>query len=130
MKAKKLTLFFVICLICGFFYPSSMMAVGEIDNSNVLVSPSSSVAPSESFLKNNTRTTEVSVSRSPMSSVSRAASPYAGSSWDEIGPGDWEWSEPGNVGGPIGDATLPVVISILLLYIGFRTVSTSRRNKL
>lgn len=128
MKTKILVLLLFIGCV-GFIFPITVVAaVNESESSVIVANPSSSIDPSESFLRNNTRTTESVISRSPMSVTTKSVSPLS-TSWDELIPGGgWEEGDPGIVGGPLGDATLPVVISILLLYLGFRTVSTSRRK--
>jgi len=38
------------------------------------------------------------------------------------------WSNPGNVGAPIADSSLPIVLSIFVLYLIYRSTTTSRKR--
>lgn len=40
----------------------------------------------------------------------------------------WDTSDTGNVGYPIGDASLPILLSMLLFYFVYRGVSSSKRK--
>lgn len=121
MKTKLLILIFAITLL-GLFFPSSAFAVTETDVPDT-------EAPSDSYLREEKR----SIAATSYSSAS--ASPTMGlakslDAWEEpTMPGEnGDWSNPNNVGGPIGDVSLPVVLLILFIYFGYRGVTTSRRR--
>ncbi|MDH6308467.1 hypothetical protein M2451_000778 [Dysgonomonas sp. PFB1-18] len=52
----------------------------------------------------------------------------ASEGWQDPFLPETDWSNPGNVGAPIGDTTLPIIFSIFVLYLIYRGVTTSRRR--
>ncbi|MDR1092090.1 MAG: hypothetical protein LBL79_13530 [Prevotella sp.] len=59
---------------------------------------------------------------SPFKSPGRALSPWVDPEMPTDGEGD------NNVGAPIGDVTLPVILLAILIYLVYRGTSTSRRR--
>lgn len=115
---------------------SSLIVVPSVsmkatDGAEVSVNPLNSELPSTAFYKKEKRsiynTLESSSFIMPVNGMMSA-----GEGWkDPFLPGeDWETSFPGNVGdkGPIGDVSLPIIISIFLIYLVYRGVTTSRRR--
>ena len=48
--------------------------------------------------------------------------------WKDPTMPEEDWSNANNVGAPIADATLPIVFSIFILYLIYRSTTTSRRR--
>lgn len=86
--------------------------------------------PSNSYLKREKRSIASDTETSALAAPARGLLARSGSkTWeDPFLPGDDEWSNPGNVGAPIGDISIPMILSILFLYMIYRGVSTSRRR--
>ncbi|WP_165041800.1 hypothetical protein [Dysgonomonas sp. ZJ709] len=126
MKTKLI----ILLLLIGCF-TFALPTVVQADTPDVPINTTE--VPSESYLRKEKRSM-AGDNVSPLSASAQGVSSWIGygKSWDEglVFPGGDEWEEgnAGNVGGPIGDATLPVVLSILLLYIGFKRMTTSRRK--
>ncbi|MFT4223435.1 hypothetical protein [Dysgonomonas sp.] len=59
---------------------------------------------------------------SPMQAVGRAMQPWVDPQMPTLGAGD------NNVGAPIGDVTLPVVLFAILIYFIYKGTSTSRKR--
>ena len=118
----KLQILLLLVLIFGSTYVPSVKASTERDAPIV-----TSEAPSTVYLQ------EAKRSLGNNTTTSASASAYEGlldaaNSWkDPFLPGD-ESSDPGNVGAPIGDFSLPIAISILLLYLLYRRTTISRRR--
>jgi hypothetical protein len=58
----------------------------------------------------------------PFGSLGRATNTWVDPQMPDVGTGD------NNVGAPIGDVTLPVVLLAILIYFVYRGASTSRRK--
>lgn len=126
MKTKLQVL---LLILFAFFV---IVPTGSIKaNNEIPVYSGSSDLPSSSYLKREKRSIANSLESSSLIMPSKGLF-AAGDAWqDPFKPGEnGESSNPGNVGstGPIGDVSLPIVFSILLLYIIYRGVSTSRRR--
>ncbi|MDR2954298.1 MAG: hypothetical protein LBV43_04380 [Prevotella sp.] len=124
MKAKLQILLFLMLIFC-----LNIITVAPVMADTEVPVVSSDELPSSSFLKKEKRSIANTLESSSliMPTVGLLS---AGESWkDPFLPG-WESSDPGNVGstGPIGDASLPIIFSFLLLYLIYRGVSTSRRK--
>lgn len=52
----------------------------------------------------------------------------ASNMWQDPTMPESGWSNPGNVGAPIADSTLPIVLSIFVLYLIYRGTTTSRKR--
>lgn len=126
MKTKIIILFLLFGCF-NFALPTIIHASNDTDL------PLSAEVPSESYLRKEKRSiagSDVSALAASERGISSRVGP---SNWDDglIFPGtggQWEEGNAGNVGGPIGDATIPVVLSILLLYVGYRKVTISKRK--
>ncbi len=88
----------------------------------------SSELPSSSYLKREKRSIASNTETSALAAPARGFLSRSASWEDPFLPGDGETSNPGNVGGPVGDVTLPIVLSMLFLYIIYKGVSTSKRR--
>jgi len=83
--------------------------------------------PSMSYLKKEKRSIASTTESSPM--IAPINGILSANSWtDPYLPGDGEWSNPGNVGAPIGDLSLPILFSFLVIYFIYRGATTSRRK--
>lgn len=128
MKTKLQILIFFILLSSLIVVPT--VHVNATDETDIPVLSSEVELPSASYYKREKRSiVSTSTSSSLINPVVGLLS--AGEVlWDDpFMPGD-ESSFPGNVGdkGPIGDVSLPIIISILFVYLIYRGVSTSRRK--
>lgn len=123
---------FILLLLFGFLGMLSPVAIHAADE----VPIGTTTAPSESFLKSQ-KQSYAAQNQSALSQSARGGgiTPYAlGDDWGEPefpgggtgGAGETE-TPSGGMGGPIGDATLPMVLSIFLLYAGFKAVSFKRK---
>lgn len=129
MKTKLQILLFLILLSSLIVVPSTY--VSAADETDIPILSSDGELPSTSYYKREKRsivnTLETSSFITPMNGMLSA-----GEVWkDPFLPGqDGDSSFPGNVGdkGPIGDVSLPIIMSILLIYLIYRGVSTSRRK--
>ncbi len=84
--------------------------------------------PSTSYLKKEKRSIASDTQTSAMAAPARGFMARSSSWVDPFLPGEDEWSNPGNVGAPVGDVSLPIVLSILFLYMIYRGVTTSRKR--
>ncbi len=134
MKTKLLRILLLIVLtITGMIMSSESLWADEptITSESMPVISSSTELPSSSYLMREKRsiasTTETASLSAPMRRFTTLSS---STSWeDPYLPGaEGEWSNPGNVGAPVGDATWPILVSILILYMIFRGVTVSRRR--
>jgi ABC-type Na+ efflux pump permease subunit len=93
---------------------------------------STNVAPSESFLQRTKKNSAIEMQGLTTYSGSGIMSPFSGD-WQAFNDDDSEGGNlpPGNIGGsPIGDVTLPMILSFLLLYFVYRGVTVSKRKNL
>lgn len=122
MKTILRILIFLIIIGCFSFTSTPLRA----DEGTTPIN--STELPSTAFLKKEKRSIAATENSSalvaPMMGVLSASNGWK----DPFLPGDGEWSNPGNVGAPIGDISLPIIFSILILYLIYRRVSTSRRR--
>lgn len=112
----------------------SIPAVSLIAEESLPEVTTSTELPSVTYLKKEKRSIAASTTTAPLSSpIQSLRSPRSG--WSDP---DFEFGgsfEDGNMGtpAPIGDATLPIVISIVLLYVTYRyrtSTTSKRRNNL
>lgn len=123
MKTKLRILMFLTL----FF--SLMIPMVSIHAEEMLESPTISTdLPSASYLKKEKRSIASDTQTSALAAPARGFLARSSNWQDPFLPGEDEWSNPGNVGAPIGDASLPIVLSILFLYLIYRGVSTTRRR--
>lgn len=125
MKTKLQILAFLIlafCLIVPLQLVQSAEDVPAITTTNEL--------PSSSYLRREKRSIASDTETSALAAPARGLLSRAGNkTWeDPFLPGNGESSNSGNVGAPIGDLSLTIILSMLLLYIIYRGVSTSRRR--
>lgn len=122
MKTKIFTLLIAVCF--GFAFPDMVSAAGENSlPSDTYINSNSS----KSFLESNAQSSAADY----LGSVSTKERGFLRSSdtWsDDLDGTITDWSVANNVGAPIDGSSLPVALSILLLYIVYRRVSTSRRK--
>lgn len=127
MKTKLQILMFLMLLSALIVIP----AVSVKADTEAPILSGSSELPSSSYLKREKRSIANTLESSSLIMPTMGIM-AAGDSWqDPFMPGEnGESSYPGNVGssGPIGDISLPIVISIFLLYLIYRGVTTSRRR--
>lgn len=127
MKTKLQILLFLTLLSSLIVVPTVPAKAGT----EAPILSGSSDLPSSSYLKREKRSIANTLESSSLIMPTMSLM-SAGDAWqDPFLPGqDGESSYPGNVGsaGPIGDASLPIILSILLLYIIYRGVTTSRRR--
>ncbi|MBK5720037.1 hypothetical protein JGH11_04050 [Dysgonomonas sp. Marseille-P4677] len=125
MKTKLQILVFLMLSFCLTVPLESIHSVEEAP-----VITTTKELPSSSYLKREKRSIVSETETSALAAPARGLLSRAGSKeWtDPFLPGDGEWSNPGNVGAPIGDISLPIILSILFLYMIYRGVSTSRRR--
>lgn len=136
MKYKVFTL---VALIIAFWGMSSLeVSAEEIKPLDIQVEST----PSETFLSTNRRSiaveTDVAQARvlsSPAQSLNQGAHVlFNGGGWEDPflpGGNGWEEGPGGNVGMadlPLGDASLPILASMLVLYFLYRGVSSSKRK--
>lgn len=101
------------------------------NNSEVSIS-NTSVAPSESFLQRTKKNSAIEMQGLTTYSGGSIVSPFA-TDWVTFADTDSDEGEtpPGNIGGsPIGDVTLPMILSLLLLYFVYRGVTVNKRKNL
>lgn len=123
---KKKLLIFVIMTFCSLAIFPELSAIRAEEGTEVATT--SNELPSNTYLRNERRSIASSYDGSM---VATKQSLRSGGWGDPSKPGDgndWEESNGGNVGGPIGNASLPIIISLVLLYFGYRRVTTSRRK--
>lgn len=123
---KKKLLIFVIMTFCSLAIFPELSAIRAEEETEVATT--SNELPSNTYLRNERRSIASSYDGSM---VATKQSLRSGGWGDPTKPGDddgWEESNAGNVGGPIGNASLPIIISLVLLYFGYRRVTTSRRK--
>lgn len=127
---KKLFILALITFLLYTFIPgfSGVRAENEISTTT------SNELPSNVFLQKEKRSLGADYGQSMLTTKQSISAYSADDSWDDdsgwgAGPGGgWGESNEGSVGGPIGNATLPIIFSILILYLGYRRVTTSRRR--
>ena len=128
---KKL---FTLTLILSFFY-TFLPNMSVLHAEEALSAGVSNELPSNAFLQKEKRSLGADYGQSMLTSK-QAISPFSDDPWGGSGSGSgwdgpesgWGDGNSGNVAGPIGDITLPIIFSILILYLGYRRVSTSRRR--
>lgn len=101
------------------------------NNSEVSIG-NTSVAPSESFLQRTKKNSAIEMQGLTTYSGGGVVSPFA-TDWVVFADSDSDEGEtpPGNIGGsPIGDVTLPMILSLLLLYFVYRGVTVNKRKNL
>lgn len=121
MKTKIFTLLIAVCF--GFVFPGIVSAAAGDAPSDTYINSNSS----KSFLESNAQSSAADY----LGSVSTKERGFLRSSddWsDELDGTITDWSVANNVGAPIDASSLPIALSILLLYIIYRRVSTSRRK--
>lgn len=125
MKTKLQILVFLILFFC---LTVPLQLVQSAEEAPVITTTKE--LPSNSYLKREKRSIASDTETSALAAPARGLLARAGNAtWeDPFLPGDNEWSNPGNVGAPIGDLSLPIILSMLFLYIIYRGVSTSRRR--
>lgn len=112
-----LTLFFCLTV------PSVYIQAEEILDAPVITND----LPSNEYLKKEKRSIASETQTSAIAAPARGF--LRSTNWeDPFLPGEDEWSNPGNVGAPVGDISLPIILSILFLYMVYRGVTTSRRR--
>lgn len=127
MKTRPKILIYIILLFCLAIVP------GESIKADTEMPILTNELPSTSFLKSEKRSIANSkdLERAGIAMPEMARMPRSNSWSDPFLPGTKEEiSNAANVGaaGPIGDITFPIVLSILLFYLIYRGVSTSRRR--
>lgn len=129
----KILVIAILFLSLGFGNNNVIFAADNIngDGTEITVT-SNSTPPSESFLQRTKKNTAIEMQGPTTYSGSGIASPFA-LGWEDFDDdsGDEGQTPPGNIGGsPIGDATLPMVLSLLLLYFVYRGVTINKRKNL
>jgi hypothetical protein len=124
----KLQILLVLMLLSCLWMPSGML--GAAGSSDAPVISNSSELPSASFLKMEKRSLASTVETASLSAPMRGFTTFSSGGWqDPYLPGaDGEWSNAANVGAPVGDATWPIIVSILVLYLIYRSVAVSRKR--
>ncbi|WP_459952533.1 hypothetical protein [Dysgonomonas termitidis] len=84
--------------------------------------------PSTEYLKVEKRSIASDVQTSALAAPSRGFRSVMDKWEDPYMPGEGEWSNTGNVGAPVGDISLPIILSILILYMVYKGATTSRRR--
>lgn len=125
MKTKLQILLFLVLFFCSTL-PFETIRSAE----DTPAATSTKELPSSSYLQREKRSIASDTESSALASPARGLLTRSGSkTWeDPFLPGDGEWSNGNNTGAPIGDASLPIVLSILFLYMIYRGVSTSKRR--
>lgn len=123
MKTKLRILMFLTLFFC-LTIPSVSIQAEEILDAPVITND----LPSTSYLKKEKRSIASETQTSALAAPARGFLAKSSSWEDPFLPGEDEWSNPGNVGAPIGDISLPIILSILFLYMVYRGVTTSRRR--
>ncbi len=122
MKTKILTFFITVCF--GFTFPDMANAAGgQSLPSDAYINENSS----KSFIESSAQSSAADY----LGSVSTKERSFLRSSdnWSDMPDGEiTDWSVANNVGAPIDGSSLPIALSILLLYIIYRRVSTSKRK--
>lgn len=113
-----LTLFFCLTI------PSVSIRGEEVVDAPVVTND----LPSTAYLKKEKRSLASEVQTSALAAPARGFLARSTNWTDPFMPGEGETSNPGNVGAPIGDISLPIILSILLLYMVYRGVTTSKRR--
>lgn len=131
MKTKLQILVFLMIFSSLIVMPLvSLNATDETEN-DIPVFSSGEDLPSSSYLKKEKRSIANTLESSSfiMPTIGLLS---AGENWKDpfLAAQDGESSWPGNVGdkGPIGSVSFPIVLSILLIYLIYRGVTTSRRR--
>lgn len=111
----------VICF--GLIIPDKVFAKADDGSGSIQTSE----LPSDSYLRNkkssfaNSSQTVFSAKERSMRSIN--------DSWSDDLPGQMgDWAAANNVGAPLSGNSLPIALSILLLYILYRKVTTSKRK--
>ncbi|MBB4036666.1 hypothetical protein GGR21_002572 [Dysgonomonas hofstadii] len=126
MKTKlQILLFFILC----FFMMGSIV---HLKAESIETITTSSV-PSEEYLKSAEdylKSEKASIAVSSRYDVLRAPQGLlrAADLWEDPTMPFTDSSGEGNVGAPIASATLPIVFSIFVIYLIYRTTTTSRRK--
>ncbi|NDV77619.1 hypothetical protein D0T57_01355 [Dysgonomonas sp. 511] len=136
MKANKKILF--LFLILGLFALPFVSAEAE-ETSPPSTEVGSSQLPSVKYLQEAKRSMATTTTTSSSASSARAIAPHSISTWagppgggtgggTEVGGGEGDPTPPEP--GPIGDVSIPILFSILLLYLFYRRTTTSRNRSL
>lgn len=122
MKTKILALLLTVCF--GFMFPDiATAASGQPLPSDTYINENSS----KSFIESNAQSSAADY-LGAVSSKKRSLL-TSSDNWSDLPDGDiTDWSVSNNVGAPIDGSSLPIALSILLLYIIYRRVSTSKRK--
>jgi hypothetical protein len=123
MKTKLRILLFLTLFFCLTIFSVSIYA-DEAPNAPVITKD----LPSTEYLKIEKRSIASDTETSALAAPARGYLTRSSNWEDPYLPGENDWSNPGNVGAPIGDVSLPVILSILFLYMIYRGVTTSRRR--
>lgn len=127
MKTKLQILLFLILCFCLVGSTTQLKA-----ESTPAVTTSNN-APSESYLKSAEgyiKTEKASLAVTMEYDVLRAPRSVLPSTelWKDPTMPEDDWSNANNVGAPVADATLPIVFSIFVLYLIYRSTTTSKRR--
>lgn len=108
-----------LCLVM----PALTLSAEEVSNADMPIL--SKELPSYANLQREKRSiasSKITTLATPYESAGRALNPWVDPEMPTDGTGDH------NVGAPIGDITLPVVLLAILIYFVYRGTSTSRRK--
>jgi len=128
----KILVIAVFFLILGFGNNMAIFAADNINEDTKITVTSKNTSPSESFLERTKKNNAIEMQGPTTYSGGGIISPFA-TSWEAFGDDDGDGGEtpPGNIGGsPIGDVTLPMILSLLLLYFVYRGVTINKRKNL
>jgi hypothetical protein len=108
---------FLLCLVM----PVLSLSAEETGNADMPIL--SKELPSYTNLQREKRSAfSVMSVASPLETIGRAGNPWVDTEKPTVGTGD------NNMGAPIGDVTLPVILLAILIYSVYRGTSTSRRR--
>ena len=123
MKTRILIILTAICF--GFIFPETM-SVKANEGDDVRVQTSE--LPSNSYLKNRKASNILSAEGGTLSAKVRSVI-HSSDKWSDLNLGTiTDWSVAQNVGAPIEGKSLPIALSILLLYLLYRRVTISKRR--
>lgn len=127
MKQKIFTIVLLLTLVV-FGLPTIAFA-----NQSGPIAIETKEVPSETYLSKNKRSIGAEQTATTLSSPTRGLNQAAHSDFgwgNPFLPGEegWETGGTGNVGYPVGDVSLPILLSMLLLYFVYRGVSSTKRK--
>lgn len=126
----KERLFIIVLAIAMSMFGFSSIA-NATDNEPMAIE--SNTTPADTYLSTNkssigASTTHTTIS-APTRRISRAVDTEYGWGNPFLPGGDgWETGGTGNVGYPVGDVSLPILLSMLLIYFVYRGVSSTKRR--